>query len=309
MRKNIYFLLVFFIFSSVLLSQVPTSPILVEPPKEASVVPINPVLTWNAVPNADCYFIHITTDTTLTPPPEYCMKTTPSYEVPANTLLPNTVYYWTVKAHNLNGWGSFSPYSSFRTIANTIEGSINNLIDQVSSLPPSGELNTNQANILVNRLEQAVHQLELDNQLVAILNLALFKLRVYILRVSGMISVGDATSLNYSADGVIDLIQTVSPQGLANTEIKPAREFELQQNYPNPFNPVTTIEYSIPDNSVVTIKVYDMLGKEVATIINKYQEYGSYIVTWNASNLSSGTYIYKLTAGNYSESKKMILNK
>ncbi len=119
----------------------------------------------------------------------------------------------------------------------------------------------------------------------------------------------DAASLNYSADGVIDLIQTVGPQGIIIKEIKPAREFSLHQNYPNPFNPNTTIEYSIPENSIVTIKAYDLLGKEVATIINKYQEYGSYIVTWNASNLSSGIYVYKLTAGKYSESKKMILNK
>jgi len=303
------FFLAINLFSAVLLSQVPTSPILVEPPKEASVVNLAPNLIWNAVPGADCYFVYITTDTMESLPEPYCMKTVAGYQIPANSLLPNTVYYWTVAAHNSNGWGPFAPYFSFRTFNNTIEGSINNLINQVNSLPVSGSLNSSQADILINRLEQAIYQLELEHTNIAILNVLLFKLRVYILRISGLIPASDAISLNYSADGVIDLIQTVGPQGNIITEIKPAREFVLQQNYPNPFNPVTTIEYTIPDNSFVTIKVYDLLGKEVVTLVNKQQEYGSYIVMWNAANNSSGIYIYKLTAGKYSESKKMILNK
>jgi hypothetical protein len=237
------------------------------------------------------------------------MTTNPNYVVPANTLLPNTVYYWTVKAHGAAGWGSLSPFYSFRTINTTIEGTINNLMDQVNTLPVSVNLASNQANILNDRLEQAINQLELEHTNIAILNVLLFKLRVYILRASGFMPVSYANSLIYSGDGVIDLIQTVGPQGNIITEIKPAREFLLLQNYPNPFNPVTAIEYTIPDNSLVTIKVYDLLGKEVVTLVNKYQEYGSYIVMWNAANYSSGIYIYKLTAGKYSESKKMILNK
>jgi hypothetical protein len=237
------------------------------------------------------------------------MKNDLTYTVPANTLLPNTVYYWAVVAHNSEGWGTFSQYCSFRTINTTIEGTLDNLMTQVNLLSASDQLSNNQANILNNRLEQVNHQLELSNPNIAILNLLLFKLRVFILKVSDMIPAQDAISLNYSADGVIDLIQTLGPQGIVNKEIKPARDFSLQQNYPNPFNPITTIEYSVPDNSFVTIKVYDLLGKEIATIVNKYQEYGSYIITWNASNFSSGVYIYKLTAGKYSLSRKMILNK
>jgi len=85
--------------------------------------------------------------------------------------------------------------------------------------------------------------------------------------------------------------------------------FSLEQNYPNPFNPSTTIKYSVPDKGNVTIKVYDMLGAEVATLINVTQEAGSYEINFDASKLSSGMYIYRLNAGTVSLSKKMMLLK
>jgi len=137
--------------------------------------------------------------------------------------------------------------------------------------------------------------------------MALFKLRVFVLRISNLLPESDAIVLNEGADGVIDLIQDLSKPVPLPTVL--ANEFRLLQNYPNPFNPATTIEYSIPENSIVTLKVYDILGKEVASIFNEYQNQGSYIVNWNASSLSSGVYIYKLTAGNYSDTKKMVLSK
>ncbi|MBI1931311.1 MAG: T9SS type A sorting domain-containing protein [Ignavibacteriales bacterium] len=84
-------------------------------------------------------------------------------------------------------------------------------------------------------------------------------------------------------------------------------EFKLEQNYPNPFNPTTTIRYQIPVNKHVTIKVYDVLGKEVATLIDEYKPAGIYKLEFNASNFSSGVYFYKLIAGKYIDVKKMIL--
>jgi len=85
--------------------------------------------------------------------------------------------------------------------------------------------------------------------------------------------------------------------------------FVLNQNYPNPFNPKTNIEFSIPKNGNVTLKVFNILGQEVATLVNKEMAAGSYKVDFNASNLSSGVYIYRLEAGSNSISKKMILMK
>lgn len=85
--------------------------------------------------------------------------------------------------------------------------------------------------------------------------------------------------------------------------------FSLDQNYPNPFNPSTKITYSLPEASFVTLKVYDILGREIVTLVNEVKPSGKYEVEFNASELPSGTYVYKLTAGNYQTIKKMLLLK
>ena len=84
---------------------------------------------------------------------------------------------------------------------------------------------------------------------------------------------------------------------------------ELSQNYPNPYNPVSTIEYSIPSNSMVSLKVYDILGREVATLVNEMQNAGKHSVNFNGSNLASGIYFYVLSTDKIVLSKKMNLLK
>ena len=83
--------------------------------------------------------------------------------------------------------------------------------------------------------------------------------------------------------------------------------FFLSQCYPNPFNPSTKIFYTLPENAKVQIKVYDMLGKEVAELVNEIKPAGYHETTFNASELSGGIYMYRITSGIYSETKKMIL--
>lgn len=85
------------------------------------------------------------------------------------------------------------------------------------------------------------------------------------------------------------------------------KQYFLSQNYPNPFNPSTKIYYEIPINGFVTLKVYDVLGNELITLINEEQLAGRYEFTFNPSNLSSGIYFYQVRVGNYSATKKMIL--
>lgn len=85
--------------------------------------------------------------------------------------------------------------------------------------------------------------------------------------------------------------------------------FSLAQNYPNPFNPATTIQYSIPQTEKVILKVYNILGQEVATLVNEVQNPGNYRATFDASRLASGLYIYRLQAGSFSEVKRMMLVK
>ncbi len=85
--------------------------------------------------------------------------------------------------------------------------------------------------------------------------------------------------------------------------------YELNQNYPNPFNPVTTIKYEIPKSSEVKLVIFDMLGREVITLVDEYKDAGRYNVQFDASKLASGTYLYKIQAGSFVEVKKMILMK
>ncbi|NLH61912.1 MAG: T9SS type A sorting domain-containing protein, partial [Ignavibacteriales bacterium] len=85
--------------------------------------------------------------------------------------------------------------------------------------------------------------------------------------------------------------------------------YQLSQNYPNPFNPTTQIQYTIPERGNVSIKVYDVLGNEVATLFNGMQESGSHSVNFDASKLSSGMYLYTINAGSFTASKKMMLMK
>lgn len=87
------------------------------------------------------------------------------------------------------------------------------------------------------------------------------------------------------------------------------KDFALMQNYPNPFNPATTLSYSIPRTSYVELKVYDMLGREAASLVNKEQSAGEYKVQFHASNLPSGVYIYSIKAGEFRDSKKLMLVK
>jgi photosystem II stability/assembly factor-like uncharacterized protein len=86
-------------------------------------------------------------------------------------------------------------------------------------------------------------------------------------------------------------------------------DYSLAQNYPNPFNPTTTVRYSIPKEGLVTLKVYNVIGEEVAGLVNEIKQAGNYNLTFDAVNLSSGVYLYKLQAGSFVETKKMVLLK
>ncbi len=86
-------------------------------------------------------------------------------------------------------------------------------------------------------------------------------------------------------------------------------DYKLEQNFPNPFNPTTTIYYSLPKASNVSIKVYDMLGNEVAIVINEFKPEGRYSALFDASNLASGVYFYTMKASEFTDTRKMILIK
>jgi len=98
----------------------------------------------------------------------------------------------------------------------------------------------------------------------------------------------------------------VSVNSQLNTNLS---DYALYQNYPNPFNPLTTISFTLPSRSFVTLKIFDLLGREVATIVSEELSVGNYSRQWNASNISSGIYFYRLQAGSFIETKKLIFLK
>lgn len=97
--------------------------------------------------------------------------------------------------------------------------------------------------------------------------------------------------------------------GIENKEPEVPTKFSLSQNYPNPFNPLTKIRYTLPKNIFVKLKIFDILGKEIETLVNEKQSPGTYEATFDASKYPSGVYFYKLETENYSETKKMVLIK
>lgn len=127
--------------------------------------------------------------------------------------------------------------------------------------------------------------------------------KLYNLKENNLINLSQLAKSNYQIlIGNSDFIMT------KEKEILPT-EFRLYQNYPNPFNPTTTIKYSIPKSSFVKIIVYDILGNEIATLVNEDKTSGYYSIAFYANKLASGIYFYRMQAGNFVETKKLILIK
>ena len=139
---------------------------------------------------------------------------------------------------------------------------------------------------------------------------------------------GDAVSMNSAGDRVAIgaygnddtgadaghvRVYQLNPLNTNQEELLPI-QYALHQNYPNPFNPITTLRYELPENSRVNIIIYDMLGRQVKTLINQTQDAGYRSIIWDATNdygkpVSAGIYLYQIQAGEYLQTKKMVLLK
>ncbi|MFO7526336.1 MAG: M1 family aminopeptidase [Ignavibacteriaceae bacterium] len=122
---------------------------------------------------------------------------------------------------------------------------------------------------------------------------------------------GEPTSINFDPNN--NILKTVNSITTGVDGEFAVTEYSLEQNYPNPFNPATTISFTIPQSTFVTLKVFDIIGNEVAVLVNEQKEAGRYDVNFDASSvsrqISSGVYLYSITAGNYNEVRKMTLIK
>ncbi|MBT8377716.1 MAG: T9SS type A sorting domain-containing protein, partial [Ignavibacteria bacterium] len=129
-----------------------------------------------------------------------------------------------------------------------------------------------------------------------------------------VISEPDITKFVDMYDGIPNvpfIMESVMFDIVTGVETEPGivAEFKLKQNYPNPFNPNTVISWQSPTSGWQTLKIYDVIGNEISTLVNKFLSAGKYSIEFDASLLPSGIYYYKLDAGKYSETKKMVLIK
>ena len=304
MKRFILTSFLIFYLSIGLNAQTLDSPVLSEPPDVDIVVPLTAELQWDAVPGALKYEVQISTtsDFSALVNPNPLSVTNTIYQIPTGLLNSFTVYYWRVRAMNLSSVSEYSAPWSFRT-AGTPGQEISSLEDVVDDYLQN---HLNQAHILNHKLELSLRQYNFSHLFQARIHMELFKLRVLILEFANFINYQNGGRLIYNADKIISLMMGDNVTG--NIDLTP-KEFSLQQNYPNPFNPTTTIEYTIPKDGYVSMKVYDISGREVASLVDKYQNSGSYILMWDASRYSSGVYFYRIISGDYSATKRMVLKK
>ena len=126
-------------------------------------------------------------------------------------------------------------------------------------------------------------------------------MRDYVIETNGYYLVPGMTSKNIASN------DNIKKEQITGSSVP--TKYELSANYPNPFNPSTSIEYAVPNDGMVTLKVYDVLGREVANLVNEYMPSGRYKITWDASKMASGIYVYRMTAGKFTTSRKMLLMK
>lgn len=119
---------------------------------------------------------------------------------------------------------------------------------------------------------------------------------------------GCLTGWSVGAGGTVVKL-TGTPVGITNNNNEIPKVYSLEQNYPNPFNPTTKITYALPKAGNVELRIYDMLGREVSTLVNEFTSAGKHTVEFNANNLASGVYFYKIISGDFKDTKKMMLVK
>jgi hypothetical protein len=137
----------------------------------------------------------------------------------------------------------------------------------------------------------------------------LWSLILGMLTVEAAIQTSDSAYLFTGGDGdVLYLAKFASSvTGLEFSQDKISQSFSLSQNYPNPFNPITTIKFDLPKTCEASLKIFNILGEEVSTLVSDRLSAGSYSYEWDASSLASGVYLYRLKAGEYVETRKMVI--
>ena len=299
----------------------PSAPTLISPTNNATAIATTTTLSWNASANAVSYQIQISSDQNFTSTViNQTGLTTTSYN--ATGLLNNTTYYWKVNATNAGGTSTWSTVWNFTTIIA--------LPNQVTLQSPTNGSTQNQTNITfiwnaaTSQVDKywfeiadnsSMNNPTIDNTVISTqktINVESNKSYWWKVKAHNAAGWGSFSDTWNFTTVTTDVEKDILPT-----------KTELFQNYPNPFNPKTTIFYTIPTSTsgfsfnqggsewekLVTLRVYDLLGREVATLVNESQSPGKYVITFHRLSLPSGIYYYVLRAGDNVAVKKMLLLK
>jgi uncharacterized lipoprotein YddW (UPF0748 family) len=291
-------------------SLIPSEPVLVSPANGSSELGLTATLQWTGDANSERYAVQVSKDPDFNSDMMLMVWEYRNAQITFRNIIPGDTYYWKVKAFGQVGESDFSDVYSFRSgipfppVLNSPPHATLNV-----SLTPvfnwfSSEGATSYQFQLATTVQFTAGTFLYDatiNDTTFIVTTPLEPNKNHYWRVSAINTYGQSfwpTGFGFKT----------TPDTYVELEGIPS-EFDLKQNYPNPFNPLTEIEFSIAKQSFVSLKVYDLLGREVANLVNEELREGNYSATFNASKLSSGTYIYYLIADGLRFSKKMILLK
>jgi photosystem II stability/assembly factor-like uncharacterized protein len=293
----------------------PPAPALSAPANNLTCVSLTPNLTWTNIFPPSCYYrVQISLANTFTATLlDSSSIVFSNLNIPAGKLSNATVYYWRVAATNIAGTGPWSAIRSFTTVsptplapvlvapANNSQGQpLTPLLNWDSVLSASTfririSADSNFATLLIDsgglnrsQFQVPAGKLQLGTK--------------YYWRVNA-----SNTCVSSAWSQIWNFRSVLTSAG--NNEMGIPKIFKLYDNFPNPFNPVTRIKFDLPDNSSVKLTVYDITGKIVAELLNTELKAGSYDIDWNAENVSSGMYFYRIQTNRFTEVKRMIFLK
>jgi hypothetical protein len=287
------------------------APVLVSPENNSIINIFTPELSWESLPGAASYNLNVSTDAGFgTTVINLTGLTGTIYNIPAGILQDSTSYYWKVSA-GAGGWSDAWKFTV--NIPVTQEYAVEKITivsEEVLELLNSNIINQELYDMLVSKLNNSVKQINLIHYDIAINRIEQFIFEVNLLKKNNILTPGQAQPLLTDAYRIISMLNILigspsQPEYITSNE----KNFVLNQNYPNPFNQLTVINYQIPIKSIVTLKVYDLLGREVASLVNETLQPGIYDARFDGSRLASGIYYYVLQSQNFREVKRMVLIK
>ena len=293
----------------------PTAPALSSPANGATCFSLTGTLSWGAVsPPASYYRVQISLNSNFTTTVlDTNQLMNPSYAIQTGLLNYNVQYYWRVMATNQVGTGPWSGTRNFTTtlatpVAPNLVAPPNNSSGQ--SLTPLLDWDS-VASATTYRLRLSADS-TFTTSLIDTAGLAATQYQVPSGRLSNNVKyywrVNGINSCTTGANSATWNFRTLVT-GLINVSGGIPKIFRLYNNYPNPFNPVTQIRFDLPEDNFVVLKIYNVLGDEVASPVNEFKKAGQYNISLSFENFASGIYLYKINAGSFTDIKKMVLIK